>query len=199
MSVLIVFIKICKYCGFPLSESELKEKRKVHEKCKKAHHIELKRKWRKANPEERKIEGKRYRGKYGDQLKVRNKKTSKKYRETHKEQIKDKQREYRIKKGIIPRPILSEEEKISRRRANGKRRYYEDIEKSRASHKTGYKKYYKRHPDREKVRRQMQHITEFFGGKKMLQYIPSELIELRKLHLTLVHEVNNNLKEANYG
>ena len=186
--MLVELIAKCKYCGFPLSESELKEKRKVHEKCKKAHHIKWKRKWRKANSDKVRAQGKRYKEKHGDQIKA--------YYETHKEQISACARER-----YIPHPceLLSEEEKISRSHANGKRRYYEDIEKSRASCRAGYKKYYKRHPDREKARRQMQHITDFFGGKEMLQHIPPELIELRKLHLTLVHEVNNNLKEANYG
>ncbi len=182
--MLIEFMPICKYCELPLSQNELNENRKVHEKCKKAHHIELKRKWRKENPEKVSAQDKRYKEKHGDDIRA--------YYETHKEQIRKKQREYNKKHySPHPLPILSEEERAQRIRECKKKLYHKDIEKSRSISRVNHRKYYARHPDREKNRRRTFHAIEFFGGKEFIEHIPVELIELKKLHLDVIHEVKN--------
>ncbi len=164
---------ICKYCGLPLSQNELNENRKVHEKCKKAHHIEWKRKWRKDNPGKVSAQGERYREKHGDDIRAYSKEYHKKYYVSH------------------PRSKMSDEERLRKSRASDKKLYHKDIEKSRAQSRADHRKYYARHPDREKNRRRTFHAIEFFGGKEFIKYIPGELIELRKLHLDVIHEVKN--------
>ncbi len=185
---MVVENRICAHCGETLQRKDFQENRRVCESCRRERQRQDTLKWKKANPQKVKAQGKRYRKKHGDQIKE--------YREIHKEQISARRKERYIPH---PRPILNDEERVQRRRELRMIRYYANIKKGRARSKSDYEKYYERHSDCEKERRRMQHIIDFFGGKEMLQHIPPELIELRKLHLTLVHEVNNNLKEANYG